>query len=401
MKTLVEQKSDLRARVRLLAPLLVAVPALVILYLTFHFTSSQLRQWAEFNLKKTGQQIVEETKNFLNSADLSANYNAVWIAANQSSKTFAADFHKIARAQMDYFPYFQLIYFGDHGGNHWLNKKDPDGVLRTRLIERLDDSPTSREQLARAATLSEIHPEEKMVRQTLLSWIVRTSWYELGADGDLRFDYADRLKAYDPRLRPWYSGVEQKQGKSWIDVYTWENKFHDQIDYAAGITISYPVMRHGELAGVTGIDLVLEEISQFLGKIAISPNSRIFIFDSKGQLVGMPGQKVLLRAAPNQQKFERIRLSDIGDIAIADSYHALRQDILGESANAQANKLGPFAEKILRFTSQNISVLGFFRPLDPIFNLDWYVGVLMPESDVNGDLEQRFRWAFVGVIAVV
>ncbi len=401
MDRVIAPKKDLGSYFKLLAPVLVAIPALSILFLTFFFTSNQLNQWAKFSLRKTGQQVIEKTVDFLHSADLSAHYNATWIASQSFSDTFASDYYTIAKTQMFHYPHFQLIYFGDKNGNHWLNKRDPDDVVRARVIERLVDDPVSRERLVQAAALSESLEWEKVQRQQILAPIVRTSWYEWDPIGRLRFTFADPFKAYDPRLRPWYTQAQITRDKSWIDVYTWENKFENKIERAAGITMSYPVIRQGDVIGVTGIDLVLEEISRFLGNIKVSANSRTCIFDSKGQLVGLPGQKELLRTVEGGKSMERVRLADIADSAIADSYRALREHLTTFHNLSGDGVLGQFEEVVIPFKSQEKSFLGFFQPLDPSFRLDWSVGILVPEEDIVGNLTEQFRWVFVGIIVVV
>ena len=132
------KKKDLRSILKLLAPIFMAIPALGILFWTFFFTSNLLENWAEASLVKTGNQITEKTTQFLQTAAVSADYNATWIETNMATATFVADFYKITHKQMSHFPYFKLIYFGDNKGNHWLNKMDPDGSVRSRVIERLD-----------------------------------------------------------------------------------------------------------------------------------------------------------------------------------------------------------------------------------------------------------------------
>ncbi|MBF0399482.1 MAG: hypothetical protein HQL90_01800 [Magnetococcales bacterium] len=397
-----EQKS-LGGLLKLLAPLLVAIPAVAILSWTFYFTSNQLEQWAESSLDKIGEQVIEKTENFLNSAAFSADYNATWIAANANTEKFTEHFYQMAQKQMAHFPHYKLIYFGDQSGNHWLNKRDPDGKLRARVVQRLDDSAASRELLTRASALSETDPAERESRRRLLAPLLRTAWHEQDGTGRLQFSYWDPLKAYDPRLRPWYRGAEAMKGKSWIDVYSWENKFQDKVEYEAGITVSYPVVQQGRVLGVVGIDLVLGAISEFLSELQVAAHGRAFIFDSQGRVVGMPHQSQLLRPSRTEANgVARLRLHDLQDVAVATSYETLRNQLGVTQKNGQsAGPLGQFSAQVIRFFVQGEAFLGFFRPLDPDFQLDWYVGVLMPESDVKGALEEQFRWVFIGIFVVV
>ena len=374
-----EKKEELKSLLKLIAPILVAVPAIGVLLWTLHISNNLLAGWAESSLVKAGNQAIEKTVNFREKAAFSADYNASWVESNLAAPTFAEDFHKIAKKQMDTFPYFKLIYFGDNKGNHWLNKRESDGTIRTRTIERLDDSPASQAQLARASNLSMTETEEQEERKQRLAPLLRTSWYSASKDGTLRFHARDPLKAYDPRLRPWYIGAKKAQGQSWINVYTWENKIKGKIKQEAGITVSYPVMHKGAFVGVVGIDLVLDAISEFLGTLHVSPHSQAFIFDAMGRVIGMPHRPTLRISADGHQA-ERILLSDFKGSPIAEAYANLRRHLEHHDNLPREKPLGPFEMKVLPFVTQGENFTSFFKPLQPFHALDWHIGVIMPED---------------------
>lgn len=101
-------------------------------------------------------------------------------------------------------------------------------------------------------------------------------------------DQGERLKvigaqAYDPRLRPWRQAVVRAQKRIWSRI----DKFASHDYPVWGITPAVPVYREkGRLEGVLAIDLTLDQLSQFLAGLEISPSGQAFIIErSSGAIV--------------------------------------------------------------------------------------------------------------------
>lgn len=387
-----------RDKFRVFVPVLVTVPALIVLTLSFYLAAQQLEQAAKTSLVATGKKILTETERLLDPAAFAVNANAVWLKTMLGHDRFDAGFYEIARKQMAFFPHYDLIYFGDAQGNHWSIRKMPDGTPRMRLIRRLDDSPD-----ARAAFEEALHlPKESSAQRTHLAQVMaplaRTTWYTLGAHNQLVQLFQDPLKVYDPRLRPWYQGAQHTGKTFWTDVYTWENMIDGKRTTQFGITVSTPVIQEGHPIGVTGVDVVIESISNFLAGLEISAHGRAFIIDSHGRVVGLPDfSDVLQESHEIPGRFERANIHNNRDRAKVAAYHALRHTL-----NLQTEQpLAAFDKKIVYFEVDDEQFFGFFQPLDPAYQLDWYVGVLMPEEDIKGPLKAKFRWVIVVVAIIV
>ncbi|MBF8273876.1 MAG: Adenylate/guanylate cyclase protein [Magnetococcales bacterium] len=380
-----------------LVPILVAIPAVLVLLVVFHVASQQMKDGAEATLANIGDRIVEKTENFLESPEYTVDFNTEWVAANLDNKDFINHFYLTANKEKKHFSSFGLIYYGDEGGNHWLYKQDPDGISRLRIIERLDDSSRSKEALDRAANLKKDTLEQRGEIERLIASFVKTTWLAPDKDGVLHFDSQDPIKVYDPRQRPWYKGAVKNMGRFWTDVYTWEENFQGKISHQAGITVSAPVIHDGQLMGVAAIDLVLQSISKFLGSLTISPHGRAFIVDSRGFVVGMPDFREMLQASADGKDIRPIHIDHVKDHAMVAAHAALRHLVQA----GEGKPLQRFDSKIVHFMDDNLSYISFFRPISHAYSLDWYVGVLMPEEDVMGPLKQKFSWIFGAILVVV
>lgn len=86
---------------------------------------------------------------------------------------------------------------------------------------------------------------------------------------------------YDPRVRPWYKKAIKFGKTIWTDVYIFatSNK--------PGITVAAPIAdKDGEYIGVIGIDIILDELSEFLKQLKIGENGRVFIIETSGEAQG-------------------------------------------------------------------------------------------------------------------
>lgn len=382
-----------------LLPVLVAIPAVLVLLAVFGVSSRQMKEGAEANVAGIGVKIVEKAEDLLRSAAYTVDLNTEWVASNwDHNKDFAIDFYSFANRENRHYPAFNLIYYGDEKGNHWLHKHDPDKVSRLRIIERLDDSPRSQEVMKTAVASPKENPEQQKELQRLIAPFIKTSWMAPDKDGVLHLDFVDSMKVYDPRLRPWYRGAKEKKGVFFTDVYTWEENFQGNISHQAGITVSTPVFHEGRMLGVVGIDLVLQSISEFLGGLTISRHGRAFIIDSKGLVVGIPDFREMLQKSPDGTgEIRQIHIDRVKDRAMYSAFVALRRAIHVEDGKP----LPRFPSRTLYFTDGDTSFLSFFKPIDPSYQLDWYVGVLIPAEDIMGPLKERFLAVFGAIVVVV
>ncbi|MEO5362095.1 MAG: ATP-binding protein [Magnetococcus sp. DMHC-8] len=386
----------IRAFFRTLLPVSMAIPALLVLLGAFHLSDRQLEEWAEMGLVHSGGELIEKIENLLDQTAHSADFNAAWIESNYGNPGFEQVFFDTSSQEIRAYPYFALVYFGDERGNHWVNRPDTAGTPRLRLIERLDDTPGSRERLRQAETMPRETRTEWEAFQQHIAPIMRASWLVPDRHGVLQPGPVDPLKAtYDPRVRPWYTGARERRSRYWTEVYTWEDIVQGPL---TGITVAVPVIRQGRILGVAAIDLVLHSLARFLSSLTISPHGRAFIVDAQGRVVGTSHHPTLQGDGEGgRHNLQQVPIHDLPDTAMAAAYDALRQRL----GVAPGEPLGKFDREIIRFASQEEHFLTLFKPIAAAHHLDWYVGILMPREDIQGPLRQKFRWLLGAIVVIV
>ncbi|MBF0588821.1 MAG: hypothetical protein HQL53_06825 [Magnetococcales bacterium] len=396
----------LRTFLRWTLPVLVGVPALAIILTSYFRANSHLDDMARQTLFRVGQGAVEQTRRYLDSAASSVEINALLFSLPRDRQEFRTLFNRVTRQEMQLYSHYDLVYYGNARGHHWLNKRDHDGVVRTRLINRLQDDDQSRKAFDKATKLLDslsLLPEiqQRKVRQQVADLIapyMLTTWYEQNQQGDLQFLRKDPIKVYDPRVRGWYKRATNRQRQIWADVYVWEDKFKGKVMHQLGITVSTPVRSNGVTVGVAAIDIVLETISNFLSEIKISPNGRAFIIDSKGQIVGAPGKINLVNSDGNTREGPtRRQISDHPNAALGLSYLALKRELGAGSGPLHL----PDGNRWFSFSAEGEEHYAFFTPFEQTYGLDWIVGVVIPEHDIKGDMRrQLIWWGIVGTLLI-
>ncbi len=397
---------------------LIGVPMLALTMIAFMTISGILDETARSTMAGSSRLAVKSVENFLDDAADAVRLNAIFFQEEKAAEPFLAAFRAFTQEQMASHPDFSLIYFGDEAGNHWLNKREEDGTQRIRVIHRLLDTPESKEAIRQAEEISRevttleaqalaTHgtvSQEVLTRQAriapLLAPILQTTWYEPDARHTLRAT-TDAYKVYDPRLRPWYIGARRQQtGRFWTDVYTWDNSYRGKTIHQVGITVSNPVYRDQTLIGVAGIDIVLQSLSELLQTNRITPNSRMFILDNRGGVVGLPDYQQVLRVKPGAdntlQEREQNRITDVPDTVLGDSFRTVLR-LLNRPEGAP---LALTQELLFDFTStDHEKYYGFYTPLLKGHEVPWTIGLVVPEADFKG-VAHRLLWKSLSLLVV-
>ena len=375
--------------------LLISVVALLTVTIMNRSATSSIEDLAEVVMTRISERVLEKTSHYLASAANLARLNAAILqtpgadSGEEDGRLFLEAFNRATRQQLTLFPYIGLVYLGDEQGNHWLNKREQDGTIRTRVIRRLDDSPASRDVVREAGGISKESGEGRRAIAEKIAPYMITHWYEHDASGGLADRTQDPIKVYDPRLRPWYGGALEKDGLFWTDVYGWEDTYGGVISHQIGITVSVPVKQQQRTVGVVGIDIVLQAVSGFLSDMEILEHGRAFIVNSKGGTVGLPNYAEVLRKKEGASGVVLNSIRQVSDRAMAASYDALRASLALEADAPLLLK----KEHVLTFPVDGQRHYGFFKPFASGFGLDWTAGVVIPEDDFLGDVKRKMRWS--------
>ena len=172
---------------------------------------------------------------------------------------------------------FAGIYFGTPGGEFLYVSRMDDlaaGGFRTKIISTGENGRTT-ELVWRDPQLLEIRRE------------------------------VDPADLYDPRKRPWY--IEARAAKRLI----WTAPYIFYTSKKPGITTASPVFdREGNLEGVVGVDIEIDEISTFLSRLQIGKSGRAFILNQNGDVIAFPDPSKIKKAVGGGEK--EFRLTKIG-----------------------------------------------------------------------------------------
>jgi signal transduction histidine kinase/class 3 adenylate cyclase/AmiR/NasT family two-component response regulator len=183
--------------------------------------------------------------------------------------------------------------------------------------------------------------------------------------------------AYNPLEEDWYKDPVQKGKFMWSSIYNWS----DYPDILA-LSSSYPIYdKNKQLLGVIGIDLLLSEISDFLGQLKISPNGRTFIIEHDGNLVATSTKDKAYTI--NKGVAERIKATAIKDSLIIATAKHLEQKFnlknLGEKP------------QLITFKIQDKKQFVQVTPWRDRYGLNWLIVIVIPEADFMEQIHANNR----------
>ena len=157
----------------------------IILISSFITSSNSVNQLAKEILVNIGEGTLDKSINYLDTAAKLARVNTSLLNPDENGNIDLDSFNQITREEIQTYPQFALVYFGNKHGNHWLNKPSPAGNINTRVIRRLDDSAKSRDVLADAAKMPTNTEAEKGAVADMIAPYIQTSWRYRDRDGDI------------------------------------------------------------------------------------------------------------------------------------------------------------------------------------------------------------------------
>ncbi len=183
---------------------------------------------------------------------------------------------------------------------------------------------------------------------------------------------------YDSRERPWYQAGKKAGKPTWGPIYSW-------IVYpTAGISAVAPIYTTtGEFQGVWMIDLTLEEISNFLQGLEVSPNGKIFIIEFSGDLVATSTSETPFLASSYGNNTERLSSLNSQDSLIRATTKKLI-NLFGESLKIKAPKQLMFSDRGKKNFVQ-------IMPYQDDKGLNWLIVTAIPESDFLAEINKNNR----------
>jgi sigma-B regulation protein RsbU (phosphoserine phosphatase) len=210
---------------------------------------------------------------------------------------------------------------------------------------------------------------------------------DVEADGSRRVHRTDNDSGYDPRTRPFYRKAKEAGRLVWLPPYVFYNQ------RVPGVSCAAPVYEaNKKLRGVISVDFDLNALSGFVGRLAMSDNSDLFLFTSDGVLLAHPS---LTSSTPGSQADPKlVTLADAGDPVI----EAMQQN--SNRPNGSADGQSGF--KFFEFEHGGADYYASTTSFPVGDDLTWLVGAVAPKSDFLSGVwrSQALALAF-GTLALV
>jgi adenylate cyclase len=379
-----KRRSGGKWRVRITLPVifitLITATTLFIIFLNYYSTKQSVSAIADDLMTKISEHALEKTLNHLGPAGKLVRLNAL----SSDGGIFSSDFNKkiedFTRQQLKCFPQFSMVNFGNERGDFWMTKRMPNGTVSTKIVTRMDTSPTCEKlvQKGREEMPSDTEADKAEIARAVASCI-KTKWINRNQEGQEINSTEEPHGCYDPRIRPWYKGAKSKESLFWTDVYVFSS------DQKPGITASMPIMKDGQFLGVTTIDIALEELSMFLKKLKIGKNGRAFIINSNGKTVALPNLEEVSKQDMVTGKVKLNTITNISDRAIVSSYHGI-QEQMGMSSG---QPLRMTQKKSFAYTHDGEGYFGLYMPFPSQYGWDWVIGIIVPENDFMASVKRN------------
>ncbi|MBL4659478.1 MAG: hypothetical protein JKY19_03910 [Alcanivoracaceae bacterium] len=235
---------------------------------TSYKQNQQLAQFSDDYIWQLNTSIKDATRNFLlpakNIAKLGASFYQQELISLDKPETLSS----FVQPFIDSYPQFNGYFVGSEQKEFWFwhNTYADDYDFRIQTINKQAFNTSPKQQLIEQKNFLDEN------RQSL-----RKS--------------TPTVAQYDATSRLWYKGAKAIGTGFWSDVYSFNS---DRNHIIPGITASYPIYddKH-RLLGVWGVDIVLEELSNFLFDIGSSRATDLVIFNEQEKVIAYSGYKNL------------------------------------------------------------------------------------------------------------
>ena len=193
------------------------------------------------------------------------------------------------------------------------------------------------------------------------------------------------FSTYDPRVRLWYKkAMSEKQ-------IIWTNPYVFYTSQRPGITTASPIYSDKSIAGVVGVDIEINELSEFISNLKISKNSKVFMMDQFANIIAFPNKDtVYFDEKESKPKLKSIY--NLGDDIALQAYKILTNK---DKESIENKKFVTFKD------NQDIAYHALFLPFK-IDDTQWTIGMYAPEDDYLAEIKenQQFNIMITVIIAL-
>lgn len=189
---------------------------------------------------------------------------------------------------------------------------------------------------------------------------------------------------YYAPTRPWYQGAaESPDQRSWT-VYVYRSSG------TPGLDVTKAVINEGELAGVIGVGIELNQLSDYLGQLQGDRPGETFILNSQKELIASTDKA---EVTPDQTAADAAaqltQLADVQNPLLQYASKTLENQEF-DTGNLEAWQRFVYTEP----TSGEV----YHIFLTPVGQLDWTVGTVIPESTYTTVINRNKRRLLAGVV---
>ncbi|HTH98387.1 MAG TPA: cache domain-containing protein [Stellaceae bacterium] len=296
-------------------------------------------------LRSTQERIALQVEAYLEPAS-HATLLATSMLGRDSATTHADEARIFAASVLQETPQVANVLFADNAGNFMLVTRTPNGPAGDVDTKRILVTPAGRS----------------------------VEWTTRDRTGKTIASHQDPKDTYDARTRSWFTGARAKNDVFWSGAYIF---FTTQ---APGVTAA--VHGPGPNPDVIGVDIQLDALSRFLGKLPIGRTGRAYIATKDGTMIAGPDPKRIL--AKKNGELVPARIDAIGDPQLAASWDHFRAE-------------GP-GDRVIEVDGQRLISI-----VTPLANndQDWLLFITVPESEFSGFVTANSHRAALLLLIVV
>ena len=193
-------------------------------------------------------------------------------------------------------------------------------------------------------------------------------------------------EVYDHRRRPWYIAAKASGKAIWGPIYV----SVPEIELSSARAT--PIYKaNGELQGVSGINVPLKQIKQFMLQIRPSEQWNIFLAEGNGDLVATTSEIPIFEKDGNV--FKRFGLAESKDPRLQAASLAIQKQFNGLQ-NLQDSQ-------IVEFEFNSAKYIVITRKLDKELQLDWSVGLIVPKSIFMQEIDTNNQVTLIIIVILL